>query len=263
MSIKREAFHFDRDFTIVPNGWVRDVRLSLRARGLLALLLSHRPGWETTIETLTRECAEGRDAIRTAIGELETAGYLRRLPERSGGKFSGVDYVLTDPAADWETEADPGNTGHSLPETRVGKTDVGKSAPKKTIHSEENTLGPSADEPTELFALRPEDERPDRFEEFWSEYPKRTPHGNPKAPARKKWDEAIKKTDPQTIIDAVREYARVREGQDPQFTAQTVKWLKDERWTDEVTPARARKAAPTQTLPDLAHGFLGLSREAQ
>ncbi len=62
---------------------MRDMRLTWRARGILAeLAVGYAPGQEPTISelvSLTREerlAAEGREAFRTAIGELRGLGYL-------------------------------------------------------------------------------------------------------------------------------------------------------------------------------------------
>lgn len=96
MAIVRETIHLDAYFTTIPNEWLRDPRLTLKARGLLALILSHRVGWRVTVASLARTNPEGKDAINAAIRELEDNGYMqRRITHDAGGKFSGVDYILT------------------------------------------------------------------------------------------------------------------------------------------------------------------------
>ncbi len=96
--IHRTELHFDRNYTIVPNTWVRDVRLSRKARGLLAELLSHAVGWSVSLEYLVASGAEGRDAVRSAIKELEDVGYLTRSRARdAAGRLGGAHYALADP----------------------------------------------------------------------------------------------------------------------------------------------------------------------
>ena len=107
MSIRRGHIRkIDDHFTITPNEWARDKRLTRRARGLLVELLSHREGWEITTEALVRNGVEGRDAIKTAIRELEGYGYLVRVQTKdSGNRYGGIEYVLLDPdeAADFQS----------------------------------------------------------------------------------------------------------------------------------------------------------------
>lgn len=87
------------NFTVIPNAWVRDRRLSRRARGLLVELMSHRAGWRTSVAALAKTGAEGEAAIKSAIKELESHSYLLRVivtDER--GRRTGTRYVITDPA---------------------------------------------------------------------------------------------------------------------------------------------------------------------
>lgn len=99
MSITRSRLSFERNFVQVPNAWMRDARISRRARGLLAEIMTHDVGWKLSAETLQKNGPEGRDAIRNALAELEQAGYLERDIVREGTKFAGVNYHLSDPFA--------------------------------------------------------------------------------------------------------------------------------------------------------------------
>ena len=76
MPLIRGHHSFDDHFTQIPNAWLRDSRISLGAKGLLAQLLSHSPGWRISQESLAYSNGIGRDAIRTLINELLDAGYL-------------------------------------------------------------------------------------------------------------------------------------------------------------------------------------------
>lgn len=80
-----------------------------------------------------------------------------------------------------------------------------------------------------------------RFDEFWSIYPKRGKHSNPKEPARQKWNDLVRTVDPERIIASARVLATVREGEDPQTTPQALTWLRQKRWQDDApieAPAR-------------------------
>lgn len=70
-------------FTQVDNHTLRDPEISFRATGLLAVLLSMPEGSPVDSARLAGMKAEGREAIRTAVRELEAAGYMRRTKEQT------------------------------------------------------------------------------------------------------------------------------------------------------------------------------------
>ena len=83
-----------RNFTIVPNDTARDTRLTFRARGLLAHLLSLPSGASTSAEKLAEENPEGRDAIRASLKELRDHGYVELVRSRDdNGNFSSNHVV--------------------------------------------------------------------------------------------------------------------------------------------------------------------------
>lgn len=97
------------DFTVMSNYHLRDQALSLKAKGLLSLMLSLPEDWDYTLSGLARICQEGRDAIRGAISELERAGYVqRRQTVDENGKFSVNEYLIRErPVSDLGEEPPP------------------------------------------------------------------------------------------------------------------------------------------------------------
>lgn len=88
----------ERDFTIISNAVLRDSRLSYRARGILAAILSRPDNWRTDSTSLAREAREGREAVRSAMDELEQFGYLMRRKIRGeGGKWATECFVFDTP----------------------------------------------------------------------------------------------------------------------------------------------------------------------
>jgi hypothetical protein len=146
MSIKRIQLHFEKDYTQIPNTWARDKRLSRKARGLLTEIMTHRIGWDITVESLVEGGPEGRDAVSGGINELITYGYLVRAKVRgAGGKFGGIDYAIHDPWAD--ESAGQTVDGLSVSGSAVsGSTAHGESATKNTI-SQEDHLSEDHEEP--------------------------------------------------------------------------------------------------------------------
>lgn len=109
MSTIERGYNLPTDnFTMIPNAWIRDRRLSRRARGLLIELMSHRPGWKTSVATLAKTGPEGEAAIKSAIKELETVGYLERHADTDQrGRRTGTRYVITAPPETDNASSDP------------------------------------------------------------------------------------------------------------------------------------------------------------
>lgn len=90
------------NYTIMSNVFIRDKRLSLKAKGLLALMFSLPEEWNYSVDGLTTLSADGKDSIATAIAELEKNGYLIRTQAKdNNGKFAGYVYdVFEEPQAE-------------------------------------------------------------------------------------------------------------------------------------------------------------------
>lgn len=147
MSIRRGPIPAD-SFTIIDNRWLRDPRLSWKAKGLLSYIASHAPGHQLTTEQIHAESTDGPDGVRSGLAELERAGYLQRIELRDGrGHRTGTDYELRNPPSG-ESPVGESPTGGDLPERDIsaggsqsGKSQVGESGGKKTkpLEDQENT----------------------------------------------------------------------------------------------------------------------------
>ena len=82
-----------RDFATLPNEFLRDKRLSFKARGLGVMVLSNRDDWNVTCGWLETQTTEGREAIRGALAELQTLGYATL--EKSAGEKGRFRYLWT------------------------------------------------------------------------------------------------------------------------------------------------------------------------
>ena len=84
-----------KDFTVMSNHHLRNKTLSLRAKGLLSLMLSLPEEWDYSMSGLEKLSAEGITAVRTAIRELEKAGYIERHRLRNErGQLEDTEYVI-------------------------------------------------------------------------------------------------------------------------------------------------------------------------
>ena len=71
-----------KDFTIIRNSIFKDCRLSAKAKGVACQLLSLPPTWDYSVKGLVTLFDDGEASIRSALSELEEAGYLRREQSR-------------------------------------------------------------------------------------------------------------------------------------------------------------------------------------
>jgi hypothetical protein len=212
MPLIRGHHSFDDHFTQIPNSWLRDRRLSLKAIGLLAQLISHSPGWSLSINSLASYNGVSKDSIRTAIKELEGFGYLIKQQERSeGGRFSESTWKTSDPT--------------ELPLTDKPLTE--NPTPKKTITKEEQLKNNER-----IYS----DFQEFNFEEFWKHYPKKVDKGA----ARRAWRSALKKADPKLIIDKAKAYAEDHNLPEKRFIKYPGSWLNAEAWNNPPLPERKK-----------------------
>lgn len=85
--------HKTKDYTVMSRSHLRDKELSLKAKGLMSLMLSLPEDWDYSVKGLATLSKDGRESIIGAIKELEEHGYLVRTQiKNSNGRFVGYDY---------------------------------------------------------------------------------------------------------------------------------------------------------------------------
>ncbi len=86
-----------RDYTVMSNHHFRNRNLSLKAKGVMSLMLSLPEGWDYTVAGLATLSKDGLDSVRSALKELEREGYLKMERERDEkGKLRKASYVLSE-----------------------------------------------------------------------------------------------------------------------------------------------------------------------
>jgi hypothetical protein len=206
MPLIRGHHSFDDQFAQIPNAWLRDSRLSLKAIGLLAQIMTHVPGWNMSINSLSNRNNAGRDQIRTAISELEEFGYLTREQSREDGRFAETIWRTSDPT-DIPSSENPA-TGNPTTKNTITKEEQTKNNERTYSDSE--------------------------FESFWSYYPKKVDKGAAVRAFRK----AIKKADAKEIIQGAIFYASDVNLPEKQFVKNPATWLNAEAWNNGPLPKR-------------------------
>lgn len=87
--------HKTKNFSIISNLHFKEKEMSLKAKGLLSLMLSLPDDWNYSVAGLVKLSKDGKDSVMSALGELENFGYLERIRTiDSKGRFSGIEYNI-------------------------------------------------------------------------------------------------------------------------------------------------------------------------
>lgn len=226
MPLIRGHHSFDDHFTQIPNEWVRDRRLSLKAIGLLTQLMSHSPGWNMSIRSLAKANNTGIDTIKSAVIELEKYGYLKRSvkqTQNADGTFADYEWITADPFQNPVTA-----------ETRHGRTE----------HKEEQILK----EEQVIENNERTDALKEQFNEFYKAYPRRIDPGD----AFKAFRSALKRASFEDILAGTIRFANDPNLPEKKFIKYPAKWLRADAWENQVESANDTVAKNKQD------GFWGL-----
>lgn len=135
-----------KDYTVMANYHFRDKTLSLKAKGLLSMMLSLPDGWGYSVEGLMKLLPDGRDAINSTLKELEAHGYLKRGRQRGeNGKLGQAVYNIYErPITDFPMLEKPMLENPQLLNTKVLNTN-NKKVSKKPVESFDSIIGRSTE----------------------------------------------------------------------------------------------------------------------
>lgn len=227
-------------FTVLYNSVLRDSRLSLKTKGLFAIMQSFPDSWEYNVKGLASRVGIGRDGIRRCLRELEDAGYLLREQQHGmQGRFSCTTYVLQEqaplqkpPSTEKPSTAKP-STDEPSP---VNPTQVNKQVSKET--SNKPPIVPQRG-----------DEQAQLFDRFWKAYPRH----EGKEPARRAWRRLKPNIQLCRIMSAALERQKTSESwqrDGGRYIPMPATWLNQRRWEDE-------QPRPAQAAPDPDDGRRG------
>lgn len=214
------------NYTVMSNHHLDDPRLSLKAIGLLSKILRLPDDWDYTLEGLARICKEGKDAIRSAIVELERAGYIeRRQTHAADGSFAGNEYIVHE--APVSTDAAPSSENPTTGNPSAGNPlteNPTQPSTKDTKYLDTNTpLTPKGGGKEPAW-------KPERFAAFWRYYPR----GEKPRAAAAAWDKL--RPDDALIDDIARALKRQMASEEWQRGVgipYASTYLNQRRWEDE------------------------------
>lgn len=260
------------DYTVMANHHLRDERLSLKAKGLLSMLLSLPDDWEISIRGLASIVTDGVGAVQTGINELIEAGYIvRRRQHADTGAFAGFEYIIHEvpPCTENPYTANP-YTGKPYTENPAQSSkDKLSTIPPIVPHEGDvgddnpSVSGAAADSPTPLSAAcggisprrgesalctrepqsaetpkrkrRATKSAPDYRPDTFARFWAAYPRGEDKQGAIAAWDEL--KPDDATLQAMSRALVRQRASEEWQRgigIPYAVRWLRRRRWEDEI-----------------------------
>ena len=115
------------NYTVMSNHHFKEKKMSLKAKGLISLMLSLPDDWDYSISGLSTLSKDGKDSIMSALAELEKFGYLeRKRLTNDKGQFSGVEYNI-----------------YEIPQTE-------KPTSEKQHEEEQKAVNPNSEEPGQL-----------------------------------------------------------------------------------------------------------------
>ena len=88
----------ERNYTVMDNTFLRDERLSAKAKGIFAYILYLPEDWCIYQSELVKHFSDGKDALRAAIKELETLGYISKehIKDIKTGRFTHWQYTVNE-----------------------------------------------------------------------------------------------------------------------------------------------------------------------
>ena len=151
------VFRVERNtgYTVMSNHHLRNKELTLKAKGLLSQMLSLPEDWDYTLAGLSYINRESIDAIRTAVWELEKAGYITRRQGRDEkGKMTAIEYtiyeqpqppeldcpVLENPTADNPTTENPTSENPMQLNKDISRTNLQKKEKSNTDLSSTHSI---------------------------------------------------------------------------------------------------------------------------
>ena len=234
------------NYIVVPNSILRDKRISIKARGLLVIILSLPPKWKLTVSGLVTVTGAGETAVRAGLRELEKYGYVQCTRARdSKGRIGCMDYIIREVPLNEENPKveNPEVEKPELENLGVVSTDIVSTDIVSTdIVS------------TDIVSTNDMDSLQSRyFKVFWNTYPK---HIKIKE-TKEYWNKLPVDIDLyDKIIKSVTDYKKTEQWLDPTYIPNPLTYLRDERWRDEITHVKAIKKNDVRANADKVYDML-------
>ena len=143
-----------RDYTVMCNYHLKDKTLSLKAKGLLSMMLSMPEEWNYSTRGLAAICKEGVEAVGNTLKELEKAGYMvRRQLRGDNGRITDTEYIIYEKPQDTEPsepETAPDPEGPDMPDPDTAAPDAATPDMASPYTGKPDVVEPDAENRPEL-----------------------------------------------------------------------------------------------------------------
>lgn len=224
-----------RDYTVMSNYHLKEKTMSLKAKGLLTVLLSLPDEWDYSIDGIVSICKENESAIKTALDELKQYGYLivkKKMPnETETGRIEYEYNVFEKPQKQEIEKQGVENQGvvFQVVENQ-GQLNTNYNSIKELNTNYKTPLPPDGGEAAknEANAL---------FEQFWEQYPRKVDKkGTERMFGRIK---GIDELMPQILAALEKQKKSEQWNKDGgQYIPHPKTWLNQERWNDQNAAPR-------------------------
>lgn len=212
-----------KDYTVMSNCHLRDKRLSLKAKGLLSIMLSLPDDWDYSMPGLVAICKENQTAVKTALNELKSNGYLQITKEyptsENGGRIAFIYDIFEQPQNNQQQAKQPSEKQdienlyiENQPQLN---TDILSTEKRNTNNKTHTEMTLESD-----------------FEELWRMYPRK----DGKKAAFTAYKRALKNgTTTYTIKQGISRYlAYIRQNNiNPRYIKMGSTWFNGECWNDD------------------------------
>jgi hypothetical protein len=207
-----------KDYTTMSNYHLRDTNLSLKAKGMLSLMLSLPEDWDYSVRGLEQICKEAKNTINDVLKELEQNNYLVRKRIYTNGKISDWEYNIFE-------RNDLHRKNQDIENQDIENCDINKIY-NNIYNNIYNTKELNTKEYKEI------QKKDDLFEFFWKTYPKKLDKGRVE-----KWFSKNKPS--KELVDLmIKQVERFKQTEqwkkeDGKYIPYPATWLNSKCWEDE------------------------------
>lgn len=212
----------NKNYTVISNYHLKDKNLSLKAKGLLSLMLSLPEDWDYSINGLVAICKEELRAVKSTLQELKEYGYLKviKKPPQTGNNHFTYEYIIYEIPQD-ETIQDVNIQSVDIQNVHLQDVSI-----QNALQSNTNKLNTNKLNTNNSYIVD--------FNEFYSLYPRK----EAKQKALQAYIKARKKgVDKISLLEALKKYNEYikTNKKEREFVKLPATWLNGGCWEDEYS----------------------------